>query len=668
MSQILPILAPRGGLNFRLPADLISDMEMSNCRNVFMEEGMVKKRFGHTTLGGNLPLAGPVIGTDQFYLFDGNDYLTAVTTKLAYYLASPGSSPYWETLMENEVEDDCETTWTDPGDNITIADDTTDYKVGSTSQKITVASGFTTGLAAYRDQALGDKSAYSFVRLWIKSSVATSAGDIQFLIDNTAGCGSATETLDVPALTADTWKLVFLECSDPSTNMTSIASLGINIATDNGEQVIRIDDIRFVKSFSSNVEYDSDSQDALSSDYMRKSDQTDVWWIMTNGVDNIKKWTGSTDTALADLGGSPPIAKHIIEFKDYLLLLDVTSAGNRYPQRVQWSDTGNPEEWSSGNSSYNDLTGADWIQNAIKFKGDYLIILKERSIWLGYATGDSDIFQFDQKVTGAGCAAPNTVESLGDEIIFLGWDDVYVFDGIDYLSVGEDIRDELFDTLNPSQIAKCFGMIVEEQKEYWLFIPSTTSDYCDTVWVFNYDLNKWTKHIYYDNGGAYITSYGYYEKQATLTIGDLVGTIGQQTWRIGDRTILEAAPTNLFGDFDGYIYEYDRTLNNDNGTAIDAWFSTKDFNPTELMRRWRLLRIDAYFTGGGMDIEYSEDKGGSWTQITSFGSNFDLETPQRAFLKEDLLMGRIRCRNNVSGEHFAFSRMNLYWQTAGGKV
>lgn len=667
-TQVKPILAPRGGLRYDLPADVIADSDMSGGQNIFMQEGLIKKRYGYTTLGNNLPLAGPVIGIDQYYLFAGTDALFAITTKLGYYLVNPDTTAYWETIMSNEVEDDCETTWTsDMGANGSVADEITIKKVGSKSQKITVNTAFTTGLLAHRDQSLGDKSAYGFVRLWIRSDTDVAAGSLQFCIDDSAGCGTPTEEISLPALTADTWKLVFLECSDPASNMASIESLGLQVATDlstTANVIIYIDDIRFVKSFGSSVAYDSSKEDLLSADYIRKSDQTDVWWIMSNGVDVPQKCSSTSDPALSDLGGSPPAARIVVEFKSYLLLMDTTESDKRCPQRVRWSDTGDPEEWTTGNASFVDLTGADWIQAAIKFKGDYIVVLKERSIWLGYATGDSAIFQFDQKVTGAGCAAPKTVESLGDEIIFLGWDDVYVFDGIDYLSVGEDIRDELFRSMNPKQIGKCFGVVVEEQKEYWLFVPSTSSDYCDTVWVFNYNLNKWTKAVPADT----MSAFGYFEKQAKRTIGDLVGTIGEQTWRIGDRTTLESAPSTLFGDTDGYIYEYDTMVNNDNGTVIDAWFSGKDFNPTQLMQRWRLLRIDSYFKGNGLDVEYSLDKGVSWHQLTSFGVSNDLYTPRSAYVKVDLLMARIRCRNNVAGEHFEFSRLNLFWQTGGRRL
>lgn len=664
--EIETFIAPLDGLRLDLPADLISSIEMSNCQNVYIEEGLIKKRYGYSTYGGNLPLPGVIIGSDQFYLFGGSDYLIMVTTKMPFRLASPASSPYWETIHESEVEDDCETTWTsDMGANGAVVDETTLVKVGSTSQKISPAAGFTTGLMAHRDQSLGDKSAYSYVRLWIRSTVAQAAGDLQFCIDDTAGCGSPTETLDIPALAADTWKLVFLAASDPSSNMTSIESLGLKCATDNGACSIYIDDIQFVKSFDSSVAYDSDDEDLLSFDYVRKSTETDPWWIMTNGIDPIKKWTGSgaISNLISDYpaGVSALLCKHLIEFKDHLLILDVYEDGDRYPQRVRWSDTADPEDFLNGNASYQDLTGADWIQTAVKFKGDYIVVFKERSIWVGMATGESDIFQFDQKVTGAGCAAPRTVESLGDEIIFLGWDDVYVFNGIDYESVGEAVRDEIFDTMNPQQIAKCFGVIIEEQKEYWLFAPHSTEDYCDRTWIFNYDRNKWTKGKTAD----FISMYGYYEKQSQLTIGELTGTVGQQTWRIGDRTTLQAMPVTLLGDVDGYVYEYDTLSNDDNDTAIDAWFSTKDFNPTTLQQRFLITRIDVYYTGNDLNVSYSTDKGTTWTSVGDLGSNSNIETPVSLHMRLDCLMCRFRFRNNTSAEHFEFSRANVYWKPTG---
>jgi hypothetical protein len=664
-TEVQPVIAPIGGLRYDLPASLLAETDMSDCRNVWLEDGRIVSRRGTVQFGNNLPLPGSVIGSDQFFLFAGADYLVVLTTKAAFKYVPADTN--WETISETEVEDDCETTWT-AKTNVTVADEGTIKKVGSYSQKVSPASAFTTGLMAYRDQALGDKSAYGLVRLWIRSSIAMSAGDLQFCIDNTAGCGSPTETLDIPALTADTWKLVFLECSDPASTMTAIASLGLKSTTDFGACDIYIDDIQFVKCFNSSLAYDANEEDLFSYDVIRKLTESEPWWVCTNNLDPIKKYTGtgsiSNLISTFPAGVTALTARELLEFKNHLVLFDVTEDGNRYPQRVRWSDTGAPADFNGGNASYLDLSGSDWMQRGVKFKGDYVIIFKERSIWVGYATGDSSVFSFTQKVKDVGCAAPRTVEVLGEDVFYLGWEDVYLFDGISNRAIGQQIRTELFDTLNPGQLDKCFSVVIEEQKEVWLCIPSTAGDYVDMAWCYNWELDKWTRLSFTDS----FSLYGYYEKQAGRTIGDLEGTIGEQMWRIGSRSMLSAMPVTLLGDIDGYVYEYDSTEANDDGTAIDSWFSTKDFNFTQLTGRFRIVRVDTFFTGTGVTLQYSLDKGVTWTTIATFGANNNLEDVQRGYVRLDASQVRFRWRNNSSGGHFSFARANIYWQWSGRRL
>ena len=162
-----------------------------------------------------------------------------------------------------------------------------------------------------------------------------------------------------------------------------------------------------------------------------------------------------------------------------------------------------------------------------------------------------------------------------------------------------------------------------------------------------------------------ISYYGYYEKQSTMTIGDLSGTIGEQTWRFGDREILEAVPTTLFGDTDGYIYEYDRLVSNDDGTTIDAWFSTKDFMFTQLMERQIVLRMDVYFGGeGDLKVAYSTDFGDTWTSERTLAGQ-DTYAVSRAYWRIDCGLVRFRFRNNNAGEHFDFREARIYWQPSG---
>jgi len=78
--------------------------------------------------------------------------------------------------------------------------------------------------------------------MWVKSTVATSAGNLKLLLDDTASCASPLETLSIPALSADTWTFVRMSMANPETD-TAIISVGLEYDADLGACVINIDDI-----------------------------------------------------------------------------------------------------------------------------------------------------------------------------------------------------------------------------------------------------------------------------------------------------------------------------------------------------------------------------------------------------------------------------------------
>jgi hypothetical protein len=647
-TQVKSLPAPLGGLRLDLPSNELSDQDMSDCQNVQLIDGIIKSRNGYKLLGSNLPLSGAIMGSDQFYLWTGTSYLLATTTLDVYNYLSADDK--WVYITEHIQNDDCEVNWTASLD-VTTALDAINYKEGANSVKITPAAVFTTGLLAYHDITSVDISVYNHMRLWVKSSIALAAGDIQFLIDDTAACASPLKTLDIPALTAGEWKEVFLDLGDAS-GLTAVISLGLNAAADFGACDINIDDIRAFKTFTGN------DDDFFSCDYILEQTAINPWWIITNFKDNIKKWTGTGN--LADLGGSPPKAKIVCEFKGYLVIAYTVEGGNTYPQRVRWSDRGSPENWSTGNANYATLTGADYIQKMVAFKGDYLVVIKERSTWIGAVSGSSTVFDFNKRAD-VGTSAPNTVETIGDEIIFLGWDDIYAFNGINYQAIGISIAKELFDKTSPSEMHRSFAIVIEENNEYWLFVPRVGEIYPSVVWCYNYLYGKWTWYLFND----FITMYGYYFREENMIIGDLEGTIGEQDYDIGSRTIMSNAPTNLFGSSDGYIYEYNNTEHNDNGVAIDSWFETKDYNFTNLIRRQRILRLDVYYNAVSLRVHYSTDRGNTWSYLTELGENTNFDAPRRIFMRKDCEMIRFRFSNNNAGEWFEYRNALLYFQEAG---
>ena len=186
------------------------------------------------------------------------------------------------------------------------------------------------------------------------------------------------------------------------------------------------------------------------------------------------------------------------------------------------------------------------------------------------------------------------------------------------------------------------------------------------AWCFNYNLNVWTKHTFAD----YITMYGYYFLEAAMTWDDLTGSWQQQTFRWDDRTILSHAPTTLFGDKDGYVYEYDKLTNNDDGIAIDAYFDTKDFvrrDASGRVLRHRVLGIDVYYKGPSLKVYYSTDRGVTWSLVSTLARSTSF-TRTPVYLRVDSEFTRFRFRNSESNEHFDFERAELRWQLAGSRL
>jgi len=130
--------------------------------------------------------------------------------------------------------------------DFTVSVDTEIKKQGSQSCKFVIAAGASAGDIATDSITSTDISGYDYIEMWIRSTVATSSGNLKLLLDNTASCASPIETLSVPALSADTWTFVRMQLSNPETD-TAIISVGLEYDSDLGACTVWLDDISVVK-------------------------------------------------------------------------------------------------------------------------------------------------------------------------------------------------------------------------------------------------------------------------------------------------------------------------------------------------------------------------------------------------------------------------------------
>jgi hypothetical protein len=129
--------------------------------------------------------------------------------------------------------------------DITVSLDTKDRKQGTQSCKFVIAAGASAGDIATDSITSKNISGYDYIEFWVKSTVATSAGNLKILLDDTANCASPIETLDVPALSADTWTFCRVLLSNPETD-TAIISVGLEYDADLGACTVWLDDISAV--------------------------------------------------------------------------------------------------------------------------------------------------------------------------------------------------------------------------------------------------------------------------------------------------------------------------------------------------------------------------------------------------------------------------------------
>ena len=133
--------------------------------------------------------------------------------------------------------------------DFTVTADTKMKKQGTASNRIVIADGASAGDIVTDSIASKDISGYDYLEFWIRSSVATSAGNLKILLDDTANCATPTvngEVLSVPALSADTWTFCRVALSNPEDD-TAIISVGLEYDSDLGACTVWLDDISVVK-------------------------------------------------------------------------------------------------------------------------------------------------------------------------------------------------------------------------------------------------------------------------------------------------------------------------------------------------------------------------------------------------------------------------------------
>ena len=449
------------------------------------------------------------------------------------------------------------------------------------------------GLIGYQDISSINLSSYTHIHMKIRTSIAVSAGNIRFLLDNTSGCVSPLKAIDIPALEANTWTRVSLPLGT-ATSLTAIISLGLYAVVDKGAMTIDTKEIYAVK------EYVGTADDPWSA--VTLNDE----FIFTNYVNVIQKYDGSTVT---DLGGTPPRARAITAFRNRLVVASIMEDGEARPYRVRWSSVGTTETWDGGTSGYVDLLDTpDWCV-ALALLKDTCFAYKDTSIWELQYIGGQTVFSPIMRSSVNGTISPNSIQTIKDMHYFSSSDAIYTFDGFNLAMQDTKLFPLMYKTGSREKSLtypkRVCSMYFEEIGEYWLAFPSTRVTTRPDILLKRDKEGGWVK-----NSAFYSTCMGLHYTPSTVTPwSSAVGTWLTQsygTWRDTSR------PGNVFtiliGWYDGQIYQDDRaTFNTDIMT-----YETKDFL---FGHAHKCVEVRLLYKKGPCTVYYSLDGGTTWVSL-----------------------------------------------------
>ena len=691
-----PVFIPNMGPVYNKPQEFLLETISPYSRNMEILNEMIQGRSGLSKFI-DVELSGRVLGQPRLNGFDGTKYYLFCTPKDIYALDYGNTrydilTPVYTTGQAKVVNgsaivyggldvDDCDddgVAWADgSGGDVTPARETSDKKDGSASVKLTVDAGAGVEILAYHNKAIGNLTAYDSVGFWFKTNVALDPADFQFLIDDTANCASPIETIDFPAVSADTWTWINLTLDDPSL-LTAVASIGIKQAVDKGALVCYIDQIvagdwagqlgagDYFKIGSGDLHtdstwyevdsVDSDTQITLTTNYAGSTaDQqayavrmifaggnTDYWdfeqfldknlgeiVIMTNGVDTPVYWTGANQVvALTGLATGFSTAKYVDVYKDRVIFLNTIEGGANQPQRERWGDVANAV-------SYQDIDFLDFVDEPTDITGTarfagFHIVFKQTNAYVGRWIGGTEVFDYDLASECRGARSRWSIIEHNEFLAYYGTDKKFhKWNLLQDQVISEPIFPETkeFDP-NTDEFVHV-GQVGRKSQIRW-FCPSGSTDKMNYTVVWDYSiLDRWDIKVWEYQESDATCSFGRYQLTDDVYADDPVfgALFADETLGFADdSTLLSNSAIILYGGYDGYVRIADSGTTDD-GTTYTRLLRFKRFNFKMIDRRkrlhsqtWWLEQASAGTVTIKMRLDDSTDYHATTKTITLLGS------------------------------------------------
>lgn len=234
----------------------------------------------------------------------------------------------------------------------------------------------------------------------------------------------------------------------------------------------------------------------------------------------------SVSGSFADIAGAPQ-AKIIESVKGFVIAFH-TSEGTYGDSPDRWwccalyDETDWTPDVSTQCTTGRLIEGGGPITAARRL-GDDVVVYKNRALFLGRYAGAPEVWNFTQVASEVGCVGIDAIVDIGVAHVFVGEDDIYIYDGVRPQSIASGkVRQWYVDNRDPTYAYRTRILWDRQNSLVWIFYPSASGGGAvDAGLVYHTKTARWgvvarnveaavnyiSPSITYDSGSPLITTY-----------------------------------------------------------------------------------------------------------------------------------------------------------------
>lgn len=320
-----------------------------------------------------------------------------------------------------------------------------------------------------------------------------------------------------------------------------------------------------------------------------------------------------------------PAARFVTAFDNYLVAFNIQQNSLNLVQRVQWSDRGNPSNWTGGLSGFEDLLAMPGQGTRIISQENRLVLFSDSAIWQGVARDWPFTFAFSPLDSSVGCPYSWTVAETPLGTMFLAKDyQVYLLPkgGGTAAPIGQKLHRSIRDSIDHPE--RAWAVYDHTYSQYQLYyIHKGGSTYPQRAVFLDIATGSWAPQAYDETGTNLMLTRGFEARtsSAATTWGQLSGVAWSglaATW--GALAGASDMRTVVCGSSTGTLYTYSSTATTDAGIGVESrWRSTglAGSDPTK-QKTLTEFRVDYQAdSSSSLTVRFSQTMGASWGPQTA---------------------------------------------------